>query len=80
MAAKFPRTASLATARQAAAKAEARPSVRENAPKKNAASEQAIQARISARAYQLFEKRGRQHGFDRQDWLEAERQIRKEAA
>lgn len=27
-------------------------------------------------AYQLFEQRGRVHGFDRQDWLRAEQLVR----
>ena len=30
---------------------------------------------IRARAYQLFEKRGCQHGHDMEDWLEAEAEI-----
>jgi hypothetical protein len=31
--------------------------------------------RIAARAYQLYEARGRQDGFDLQDWLQAEKEI-----
>ena len=31
---------------------------------------------IARRAYELFEQRGGEHGHDREDWLEAERQIR----
>ncbi len=27
-------------------------------------------------AYQLFEQRGRTHGFDREDWLRAEQVVR----
>jgi hypothetical protein len=27
-------------------------------------------------AYTLFERRGRVHGFDQQDWLEAERLVK----
>ena len=30
---------------------------------------------ISLRAYQLFEKRGRVHGHDLEDWLQAEAEI-----
>ncbi len=30
---------------------------------------------IRLRAYQLFEKRGYEHGHDREDWLEAEAEI-----
>lgn len=32
-----------------------------------------IKTLIQLRAYQLFEQRGRQHGDDLKDWLEAER-------
>ncbi len=31
--------------------------------------------RIAKRAYELYEQRGRQHGHDWEDWIEAERQI-----
>ena len=30
---------------------------------------------IRLRAYQLFEKRGREHGHDVEDWLQAEAEI-----
>ncbi len=30
---------------------------------------------IAARAYALFEERGCRHGWDLQDWLDAEREI-----
>ena len=33
--------------------------------------------RIAARAYQLYEERGRRQGHADQDWLEAEQEIRK---
>ncbi|HEX9427692.1 MAG TPA: DUF2934 domain-containing protein [Candidatus Polarisedimenticolia bacterium] len=36
---------------------------------------QALHRRISARAYDLFIKRGSRHGHDREDWLEAERLV-----
>lgn len=35
---------------------------------------------ISRRAYELYEHRGEAHGHDTEDWLEAERQLRVEAA
>jgi hypothetical protein len=35
----------------------------------------AVQQRIAARAYQLFELRGGSHGSDVQDWLTAEREV-----
>ena len=31
---------------------------------------------IARRAYQLFEDRGREHGHDLEDWLQAERELR----
>ncbi len=31
--------------------------------------------RIAAEAYALFEERGREHGRDLDDWLEAERRL-----
>jgi len=31
---------------------------------------------VADRAYQLWERRGNQHGRDRDDWFEAERQLR----
>jgi len=36
--------------------------------------------RIAKRAYELYEKRGRTHGKDFEDWLEAERQVLMEHA
>ena len=30
---------------------------------------------IRRRAYELFEQRGYQHGFDEQDWLQAESEV-----
>jgi hypothetical protein len=37
--------------------------------------ESAVRNRIRWRAYQLYEHRGRIHGFDVQDWLNAEQEI-----
>jgi len=31
---------------------------------------------IARRAYELYEKRGREHGHDLDDWLQAERDLR----
>jgi hypothetical protein len=36
--------------------------------------------RISARAFELYEARGGEHGQDRDDWLQAEQQIDLEIA
>jgi DUF2934 family protein len=32
-------------------------------------------AEVARRAYELFLARGSHHGFDRQDWLDAEREL-----
>lgn len=32
-----------------------------------------LRARIETLAYELYERRGRQDGYDKEDWLEAER-------
>jgi hypothetical protein len=34
-----------------------------------------LRARIAARAYSFYERRGYEDGYDLQDWLEAERRI-----
>ncbi len=34
---------------------------------------------VRYRAYELFERRGMKHGYDLQDWLQAEAQVRAEA-
>jgi Protein of unknown function (DUF2934) len=34
-----------------------------------------VQKRIRQRAYELFQQRGGQHGFDVQDWLRAEAEM-----
>ena len=34
-----------------------------------------VKKRIAARAYQTFERRGKAHGHDLDDWLDAEAQI-----
>jgi len=43
----------------------------------NLADEKVYEA-IRKRAYELFCKRGRTHGNDMRDWIEAEKQIKKE--
>jgi hypothetical protein len=35
----------------------------------------AVMKRIAETAYYLWEKRGRPHGSDRQDWIEAEKIV-----
>ena len=34
-----------------------------------------LQTRIRVRAYHLYETRGRAEGLDREDWLNAEREV-----
>jgi hypothetical protein len=38
-------------------------------------SGQELQERIRARAYELFEQRGRHEGFDQEDWARAEAEV-----
>ena len=49
------------------------PAKARSARKPSAGAETAEIARI---AYALFERRGRVDGYDRQDWIEAERLVR----
>ena len=37
-----------------------------------------IFAKIQKRAYELYAKRGASHGNDMRDWLEAERQVKRD--
>lgn len=53
------------------------PSTRRDNDKSRIAS-QTLEKRIQERAYQLYEQRGCAHGFDREDWAEAEAQIKRE--
>lgn len=39
-----------------------------------------LTAQIAKRAYELYEQHGHQDGHAAEDWLEAERQIRKDQA
>jgi len=39
-----------------------------------------VEERIRFRAYELFEQRGRNHGFDVEDWLRAETEVAARAA
>lgn len=41
-------------------------------------SDQKVYEAIRKRAYELYCKRGRTHGNDMKDWLEAEKQVKKE--
>ena len=34
-----------------------------------------VNVAIGRRAYELFEARGREHGHDQEDWLDAEREL-----
>ena len=46
------------------------------APSSNGAMSDEEFARVAARAYQLWEERGHEHGLDVEDWLQAEGEIR----
>jgi len=36
-----------------------------------------IEEEVRQRAYELYEERGRQHGFEQEDWARAEAEVRK---
>jgi hypothetical protein len=42
---------------------------------KNEHHQEIILSTIAKRAYQLFERRGRAHGFDLEDWIRAEQEL-----
>ena len=42
----------------------------------SAAFQPSIEERIRQRAYELYEERGRHHGFEQEDWARAEAEIR----
>ena len=44
------------------------------------AQESALYKQIAQRAYELYEQHGRQAGYELEDWLQAEREIRSAAA
>jgi len=71
-------TAGTGTKSKPAAKSGApqfRTAVRESAPSFNNVE---FYARVARRAYDLFERRGREEGHDVEDWLEAEQLVKDE--
>ena len=42
---------------------------------KNRPMEPLLEKEVQARAYELYERRGKGHGFALQDWLEAEAEL-----
>ena len=44
-------------------------------PVRNEAERDATNEEISARAYELYEQRGAEHGRDWDDWLQAEKEL-----
>ncbi len=58
---------------------EAPSEVKVNSETKAEVTPQARYDLISTRAYYLFEQRGYVHGFDREDWVEAEKQLKFES-
>ncbi|MGI9104462.1 MAG: DUF2934 domain-containing protein [Terriglobales bacterium] len=55
--------------------APAKPATSVPTEKKNGHANLNLEAAIRARAYELYEKRGRQDGFSQDDWLQAETEI-----
>lgn len=47
-----------------------------SAAKQGGANPESTEQQIARRAYELFERRGGQHGYHHEDWLKAEREIR----
>ena len=43
----------------------------------SAESQQSVENLVRRRAYELFEARGRQPGREAEDWLEAEREVKR---
>jgi len=52
-----------------------KPITEPSAPLRPISDPNELQEQISRRAYELFEARGREHGHDREDWLQAEAEI-----
>lgn len=68
---------------KAVKKTSARPRLvhdRQSQPAGGMAAAEEIRGRIEKLAYELYQRRGRQDGHDRQDWLEAERLTLSQAA
>ena len=70
--------------RSGAVKGQGQPTVRERKPMVTRELERGqdqtrlsddLSARIAARAYSFYERRGYEDGYDREDWLEAERRV-----
>ena len=54
------------------------PSALEKSDRKKSHGDQVmedVQAQIAQKAHELYEQRGRLHGYDLEDWLEAERHV-----
>ncbi len=52
---------------------EARAKARRRSPR---VSSEKVRELIGKKAYELYEKRGREHGHDLDDWLEAEKLVK----
>ena len=48
--------------------------ISENLP--TSSTQASMEEEIRRRAYELYEERGRQHGFEQEDWTRAEAEIR----
>lgn len=54
-----------------------KPRGRKDKPVLKETQENAIREEINRKAYERFELRGRIHGYHMEDWLDAEREVRK---
>lgn len=56
-------------------KAPAKPAGSTSAEKNNGNAQPELESAIRSRAYELYMERGRQDGFDQDDWFQAEAEI-----
>jgi Protein of unknown function (DUF2934) len=63
------------TARTTSLEAPAKPAKFSTVEHSNGKPPAELESVIRARAYELYEKRGRQDGFAQQDWLQAEAEV-----
>jgi hypothetical protein len=53
----------------------AKPATFPSAPKKNGHANSDLESAIRARAYEIYERRGRYDGYAQDDWLQAEAEV-----
>ncbi len=62
-------------ARTNSPKAPAKRAASATAEKTNGNAQPELESAIRSRAYELYEERGRQDGFDQEDWFQAEAEV-----